>query len=221
MSEVTTEQINAGISPYSRFFLGIYDWFVLGLSCRFIWQCPSSSMLEMYNRHITANHLDIGVGTGYFIDRCKFPVPNSRLALLDLNPNSIRAAQKRLARYKPDVYQRNVLEPFNLDIPYFDSIGMMNLLHCLPGGMDNKATVFENAMAVLNPGGVLFGSTILYKGVKRNAFATAMLRIYNRKGIMTNMEDDLQLLEYYLTHYFSESNIEITGCEVLFSARKL
>jgi len=89
-----------------------------------------------------------------------------------------------------------------------------------PGGMDNKAAVFENSKAVLNPGGVLFGSTILYKRVKRNAFATIIFKIYNRKGIMTNMGDDLQLLEYYLTHYFSESKIEITGCEVLFSAKK-
>jgi len=220
MSGITTEQINAGISPYSRLFLCIYDWFVLGLSCRFIWQCPSFNMLDMYNKHITVNHLDIGVGTGYFIDHCKFPAPNPRLALLDLNPNSILAAKKRLVRYKPDVYQRNVLEPFNLDVPYFDSIGMMNLLHCLPGDMDTKAAVFENAKAVLNPGGVLFGSTILYKGVKRNTFATIILKIYNQRGIMTNMEDDLQLLEYNLTHYFSESNIEIVGCAVLFSAKK-
>ena len=34
-------------------------------------------MLEMYRKHLTANHLDIGVGTGYFIDRC---APQARIS---------------------------------------------------------------------------------------------------------------------------------------------
>lgn len=219
MTKNTREQVEAGIALYSRFFLSIYDWMVLGFACRFLWECPSRPMLELYNEHVSANHLDIGVGTGYFMDHCKFPVTNPRLALMDLNPNSLRAASKRLARYSPEVYQRNALEPFNIDGPAFDSVGMMNLLHCLPGNMNAKGTVFEHVRSVLNPGAIVFGSTILYKGVKRNLFATLSMKMNNRKGIMTNMEDDAEGLQENLRRHFSESSVQVIGCEALFWAR--
>jgi len=56
----------SGQNLYSRAFLSIYDWFALGLHCRYVWQCPSGNVLNFYNQHISASHLDIGVGTGYF-----------------------------------------------------------------------------------------------------------------------------------------------------------
>jgi 2-polyprenyl-3-methyl-5-hydroxy-6-metoxy-1,4-benzoquinol methylase len=175
-------------------------------------------MLDMYNKYVTANHLDIGVGTGYFLDKCDFPSPNPRLALMDLNANSLRFASRRLARYHPEVYQRNALEPFNMDTAPFDSIGMMNLLHCLPGNMNTKGIVFENAKSLLSPGGVVFGSTILYEGVKRNGLATVILKINNRKGFMTNMEDSIEVLKQKLEYYFAKNSVKVVGCEALFCA---
>jgi hypothetical protein len=83
---------------------------------------------------------------------------------MDLNPNSLAAAGKRLARYAPEIYCRNVLEPFALDAPPFDSVGLLNLFHCLPGNMTTKTAVFEHVREVLSPGGVVFGSTILSRG---------------------------------------------------------
>jgi len=177
-------------------------------------------MLELYNQHVSANHLDIGVGTGYFMDKCKFPNTSIRLALMDLNTNSLRTASKRLIRYKPEAYQRNVLEPFSIDAPAFDSIGMMNLLHCLPGNLKTKAIVFEHAKAVMNPGAVVFGSTILYEGVKRNAQATLAMKYSNKKGWMDNLNDSLEDLRESLQHSFSESSVKVIGCEALFWACK-
>src|SRR5262245_53778238 len=66
-------------------------------------------MAWLRNRPITADHLDVGVRTGYCLDRCRFPDPRPRLALLDLNPNSLRVAAHRLARFQPEVYRANVL----------------------------------------------------------------------------------------------------------------
>ena len=220
METIKEERVQAGIVLYSRFILAIYDWCILGYNCRFLWECPTHYLLELYNQHVSANHLDIGVGTGYFMDKCKFPGTNIRLALMDLNANSLRAAGKRLVRYKPEVYQRNALEPFGINAPAFDSVGMMNLLHCLPGNLKTKTIVFEYAKAVMNPGAVIFGSTILYEGVKRNARATWVIKASNKMGFMANMNDSLEDLRESLQHSFSDSYVKVIGCEALFWARK-
>lgn len=139
---------------------------------------------------------------------------------MDLNKNSLDVARKRLKRYNPRVYIGNALEKFDVENHRYNSIGMMNLLHCLPGDMTSKKKVFGNADEVLNPGGVLFGSTILYRGVKRNSITTMTLKWCNKKGIMTNLDDDIDVLRSSLKEQFSESDVENTGCMALFWARK-
>ncbi|MEE8419511.1 MAG: class I SAM-dependent methyltransferase, partial [Dehalococcoidales bacterium] len=205
---------------YSKSFLYIYDWMALGLFSSLVWRCPSRYLLKFYNENVTANHLDIGVGTGYFLDNCQFPSSAPRLVLMDLNPNSLEVAERRLARYNPVVYRRNALEPFDIGAAGFDSISLMNLLHCLPGDMGSKEVVFEHAGAVLNRGGVLFGSTILGRGEKCGGLAGLVLRVTNRAGFMTNLKDDIGALKEALNRHFSESSVRVTGCQALFRAKK-
>jgi SAM-dependent methyltransferase len=220
VKDTTDAEVKAAISLYSKLFLSVYNSLALGCGCRAIWGCPSRHLLELYNDCISANHLDIGVGTGYFMDKCRFPSPRPRLVLMDLNTNSLEKAGKRLARYHPETYRRNVLEPFNLDVPPFDSIGMMHLLHCLPGNMETKSVVFKNALEVLKPGGTIFGSTFLYRGVKANLLRTVTLKIVNRAGFMHNLEDTEEGLKADLEQYFTESAVWTIGSEALFRARK-
>jgi len=220
MSEIDNQRVTAGISIYSKSFLSVYDWVALGFNLRFLWKCPSGNMLNLYNKYVSGNHLDIGVGTGYFMERCKFPSLNPRIALLDLNENALEVSRKRLAKYDPQVYIGSALEKFNMNDQMYDSIGMMNLLHCLPGDMSTKGTIFNNADEVLNPGGIIFGSTILSKGVKHNLLATINLKVCNRKGIMTNLEDDVEVLRDNLKEKFSDSSVEIIGSIALFWAKK-
>jgi 2-polyprenyl-3-methyl-5-hydroxy-6-metoxy-1,4-benzoquinol methylase len=185
-----------------------------------LWECPAFHLLDLYNQHVSNNHLDIGVGTGYFLDKCKFPGTNVRLALMDSSINPLTAASKRLTRYKPEVYQRNASNSFDINTQPFDSIGMMNLLHCIPGDLKTKAIVFEHAKEVMNPKAVIFGSTILYKGVKRNTLATWAIKYYNKNGSMANMNDSLEDLQESLHNNFSDSSVKVIGCEALFWARK-
>jgi SAM-dependent methyltransferase len=220
MNKSDEERVDSAISLYTRKLLFVYDWLLLGGNCRFLWRCPAHHLLKLYNENVTSNHLDIGVGSGYFMDKCRFPSPRPRLVLMDLNHNSLNMAGKRLARYKPETYHRNVLEPFNLDIPPFDSVGIMNLLHCLPGDMKTKGVVFRNISEVLKAEGVLFGSSIMYKGLKKNPMAGKILDMVNRRGIMTNLEDTVDDLKESLDRYFTESSVNVIGYEVLFRARK-
>ena len=220
METSAEERVNLATALYSKSVLFLYDWMMLGYNCHFLWKCPSRHLLDIYNRFVTTNHLDVGVGTGYFMHKCRFPAPKPRLALMDYSPNSLNAAARRLSRYRPEVYLRNVLQPFDLPAPEFDSIALMNLLHCLPGNMKTKGVVFEHAVEVMNPGGVLFGSTILYRKDRNDVMTTMALDMSNRRGYMTNRDDIVEDLEESLAAHFPESSVRLIGYEALFWARK-
>ncbi len=219
MTEIT-KQAMTGHSVYTKLTLSVYDAWVLGISNSFIWQCPSHNLLELYNKHISANHLDIGVGTGFFLDRCKFPVINPRLALMDLNSDSLEVTSQRIRHHNPEVYLGNVLEPIQFNSNTFDSIGMNFLLHCLPGTMQTKDVVFQNIKPLLNDGGVIFGSTVLGEGVERNIFAKYLMAIYNKKGIFANNYDSLKSLKENLERHFSKTSVSVIGCIALFWGEK-
>lgn len=208
-----------GQAVYTPWSLRVYDPFVLGFSNRLLWRCPTARLLALYDRHATDNHLDVGVATGFFLDRCRFPSANPRLVLADLNRTCLAAAARRLARYRPATVQANALAPLPLNGPAFDSISMTYLLHCLPGAMAEKAVVFDHLKAWLAPGGVLFGASILGRGVPHNAAGRALLALYNRKGIFGNRDDDPAALEAALKARFGEVSLELVGCVALLVAR--
>jgi 2-polyprenyl-3-methyl-5-hydroxy-6-metoxy-1,4-benzoquinol methylase len=216
---ITAEQVEAGQAVYSKRTLAVYDFVVLGISNRFIWKCPTRRLEGHYNQHVTANHLDVGVGTAYFLDRCKFPSPTPRIALMDLNPNTLDFASKRIARYRPHTYRRNVLEPISIDGERFDSIGINYLLHCIPGSIELKAIAIDHLKALLNPNGVLFGSTLLQGGVARSWLAKRLMAVYNKKGIFANEQDDLDGLTSALKQRLRDVSVEVIGCAAIFSGR--
>jgi hypothetical protein len=209
-----------GAAVYTPSTLALYDWFVLGFSNSMVWKCPSHRILDFYNEHIADKHLDCGVGTGYFLDRCRFPSTAPTLALFDLNPNSLAITAKRLRRYAPSCHTGNVLCPIDIGMSGFGSIGLNYLLHCLPGNLDSKSIVFEHVKPLLKDGGVVFGSTILGADVPHNFLAKKLMKAHNAKGISGNLSDRRQDLEAGLKAHFAECTIRIVGCVALFSARK-
>ncbi len=215
----TPQQVEAGQAVYTPQVLGIYDLLVLGLSNRLIWRCPTPRILRHYDAHVSDNHLDVGVGTGFFLDRCRFPSGAPRVALMDLNPAALGHAAARIARYKPEQHRRNVLEPIALDAPAFDSVAINYLLHCLPGDMASKAVVLDHLLPHLRPGAVLFGSTLLTGGVTRGWMAKRLMAAYNQKGIFCNEQDDLDTLKRELGRRLEQVSVEVVGCAALFSGR--
>jgi SAM-dependent methyltransferase len=213
-------EVHAGQAAYTWWTLRLlYDVGVLGYSNRFVWKCPTSTQLGWYDANVSANHLDVGVGTGYYVAHCRYPSASPRLALMDLNANSLERAARRAARYAPEVYRRNVLDPIHLDAPRFDSISLNNLLHCLPGAMADKAVVFDHLRPLLNPGGCVFGSTLLQGDVPRSAQARFLMKTYNRGGLFSNEQDTREALERALQQRFKESQVTVRGCVALFRAR--
>ena len=214
------DEIEAGQRAYTPFVLRAYDLFVLGFSNRFVWRCRSSNMLARYDRYVGPRHLDVGVGTGWFLDRCRWPVETPDVTLLDLNENALSTASQRLRRYAPATVHANVLDPVELGSSRFESIAANYLFHCLPRGLDWKsATVALNLRPYLEPGGVLFGSTILGRGVSHNFLGRRLMRLYNRKGIFSNLEDDRQGLEHGLASQLTDVTVEVVGTVALFAGR--
>jgi len=215
----TNEEVEAGQAIYKKNVLSAYDVIVLSISNHYIWKCPSPLIEAHYNANVSSNHLDVGVGTGYFLDRCQFPTDNPRVALMDMNTNSLEFTSKRLERYQPETYQQNVLEEISTPIEPFDSIGANYLLHCLPGAIADKAIVFDYIKSLMKPGARVFGSTILQGGVERSWLAKKLMGIYNKKGIFSNTRDSLEGLKSALFQRFENVTIEVTGCVALFSGQ--
>jgi 2-polyprenyl-3-methyl-5-hydroxy-6-metoxy-1,4-benzoquinol methylase len=213
----TLEEINAGQAVYTKRMLSAYDIIVLGISNRYIWKCPSSRIEAHYNNHLSSNHLDVGVGTGYFLDRCKFPSDSPRIALMDMNSNTLEFASKRIERYSPEMYQQNILEKISTTIAPFDSVGVNYLFHCLPGAIIDKSVAFDHLKTLMNSRARIFGSTILQGGVPRGWTAKKLMALYNKKGIFANRDDDLEGLRISLTQRFENVNLEVVGCVALFS----
>jgi SAM-dependent methyltransferase len=216
-----TREAAAGAAVYSKLVLAFYDLEVLGFELPFIFKCPTPRILELYDRHVSACHLDVGVGTGYFLDRCRFPVPDPEIHLMDLNPNCLERTSRRIHRYRPVAHLWNVLEPIEEAMPRFGSISATNLLHCLPGTMLDKERFFRNVKAFLREGGVIFGATVLGQGVeKTGAPYRAVNRLFNKKSIFCNEKDNAADLDAILARNFDQRSVKIVGSMALFTARR-
>jgi len=208
--------VQKAASIYSKSTLLIYDFLVLKFSNTFAWKCPSKNILKLYNQYISNNHLDIGIGTGYFLDKCNFTDSNPNIHLLDLNPNCLEVAANRIKRYQPKTHLANILEPLTIDTSKFDSIGLNYLFHCLPGNMASKEMVLKNVVPLLNPNGKIFGSTILGKNIRTNFLAKKLMKFYNVQSIFNNTQDDLISLDKMLAKHLTHYSIHTIGCVAIF-----
>jgi len=218
MQAGSDQDVLAGQAVYSPTLLALYDAYVLSFCSRWVWRCSKTRMLAHYNEHVSARHMDVGVGTGFFLDRCRVPAAPS-IALVDLNENSLRAAASRIERYRPRSYRRNVLEPLDLGEERFDSVGANFLFHCVPGDFERKGAAFDHFLEYLNPGGVVFGATVVQGEAPRSAAARALMSVYNRHGFFHNREDTAPALEAALARRFGTWGVEMVGCAALFWAK--
>jgi SAM-dependent methyltransferase len=210
----------AGAAMYNKPMLHFYDLGVMGFNNHLVWKCPTSKLLEFYNQHVSGNHLDVGVGSGFYPDKCTFPVSRPRIVLMDLNPNALDFTANRIKRYNPTTYQVDVLQPITLDIPGFDSISLYYLLHCLPGTMKSKTAAFANLKPLLNEGGVLFGSTILGEGKPFNLLGRLQMKVGTATGAAPFAQDNLADLEQGLSTHFADYETQMVGHVALFMGRK-
>lgn len=207
----------AGQAVYTPRALRAYDTVVVRLSNRFIWRCPATLVREHYDRHVQAHHLDVGPGTGYYLDRCQFS-HSPTITLLDPNPDVLRFTSDRISRYRPTSHAADALKPIDLAAASFGSVALAHVLHCLPGNMDTKAVVFDNVIPLVQAGGVIFGTTILNQQAGHTWVGRKLMEVYNAKGIFTNKEDDPEALDRVLAERFRRYELDVVGSVAVFAA---
>jgi SAM-dependent methyltransferase len=206
-----------GQREYTPLFLRIYDPLVLGVFAPLIWRCPAARLVKGYRQHAGNPHLDVGPGTGYFLEHAGLP-DDSPVTLLDPNVNVLAHASRRLRRLDVTTVEADVLKPLPVDGP-FDSAALNGVLHCLPGPLLNKAAAIANVAAVLAPDGVLFGSSILGTSGRHTWLGRQILASNNRRGTFDNLDDTEAGLRDILEASFEQVELDIVGSMAVFAAR--
>lgn len=211
MSQARDRGASGGI--YNPVTLRLYDAGVLGLTNRLIWRCPTATMVEHYRSHAGRSHLDVGPGTGYFLERIDSP----SLTLLDLNASCLAAASDRVGHGRSVAsLQQSFFDPLPREHS-FDSIGLNFLLHCIPS--HEKWDRLSQLRGHLRPGGTIFGSTLIPDPETATLAARALNSTYNKLGVFGNADDTMDELENALRGY-TEVSTRRVGQVALFSARR-
>ena len=178
-------------------------------------------MLERYERHVGARHLDVGVGTGGFSTTAAGRSSRPQITLLDLNNElavgGIRPAPplrtQRLSR-------RTCWIQSTWAMTSSTRSGRTSSSIAFPADWSGRPRRSRRTSApTWTSGGVLFGTTILGRGVAHNLLGRRLLRLYNRKRIFSNLEDDQQGLERGLASELTEVEIDVVGAVALFVGR--
>ncbi|MEM8854897.1 MAG: hypothetical protein AAGD34_14435, partial [Pseudomonadota bacterium] len=88
--------IAKGTAAYTPRTLRLYDLVVHGISNRFLWRCPTERLREQHRALVADPHLEVGVGTGFFLDDPAID-ENIRLTLFDANPHCLAHGARRLS----------------------------------------------------------------------------------------------------------------------------
>lgn len=206
-----------GYRGYNRFLLAIYDPWVLGFMSRAVWRVPTAPYIEQYRRNLGRRHLDVGPGTGYFLEKAA-PPAGTEITLLDPNPNVLARCSRRLAAMHPTSVQASVMESLPVDTT-FNSAALSFVIHCLRGPMENKSAAIRNIAAVLEPDGVLFGGTVLGLEEHHTPQARLFLKFANKAGDFDNLGDTADGLRRILEGSFEMVEIDVGGSAATFTAR--
>jgi len=209
-----------GQELYSSAFLRIYDPVILGFYGNLVWRCPTSRLVQQYRQYVGNRHLDVGPGTGYFLEHARLP-RDTEITLLDPNPAVLAHAARRLSYLHPSRVQADVLKPLPLgNDERFESAALNYVIHCLPAPPARKAAAVRNVAEVLKPGGVLFGATVLGSTGPHTWLSRAVLWFVNSRQIFDNLADTEPELRAMLAASFATVEMHVIGSVAVFACRK-
>ena len=218
MATPTTVNGDRGAAAYKPWLLSIYDWLILGVFSTFVWRCPTAgTLLPFFRENLSKTHLDLGVGTGYFLAHSSLS-DDASITILDLNQNSLNVAKARLNRSHVQTLKHDIFQPLDPTIKY-KSISLFYLLHCLPGPPSRKMALFNDLRNNVAPEGVVYGTTVLGKGIKHNLPGKALMAFFNAKGIFDNREDSEEELTERLKACFEKVETNIVGAVLMFKCQ--
>lgn len=214
------KRLNLSQAYFNPLLLFFYDWIVYSIVSKYIWGCSVELLLSHYRALLDSPHLEVGVGTGYLLDRLD-PV-GKRIDLMDLSDSCLAKAGARLARFEPDKIKHNILEPYPEDEAnrkhYYSSICLNYVLHCVPGSFKDKSIALGNLKTLLTKDGIIFGATVVAKNNNSSKLAQLAMRVLNRMGIFNNSHDDPKKLKSELAKYYQHVDVTVISSTAFFIA---
>jgi len=207
-----TEKSQAFFNPW---LLSIYDFFVFRFISPYLWGCSKNLLVERYDKLSGFTHLEVGVGTGYLLN--KYNPQNIDLNLMDLSSNCLERSEKRLSRYQPTLWRKNILLPIDGFDKTFDSISLNYVMHCVAGDFSHKGVAFEHLKKLLNQNGVLFGTTVM-KTPESSVFASMFMWLLKKIGVFNNADDNITGLDKALKQNFTYVVVEKKSASAMFYA---
>lgn len=198
----------------------LYDVGLYQFVTPYIWRCPTRRLLDNYVENISHNHLEIGVGSGYFLKRTLCADYLQRLVLLDLNRQCLKKSAKRLIEFRPRKCHHNILLPLEETSERHTSVGMNYVLHCIPGDFLANRKIFAHIHSALEDNGVFFGATLLTRPWCSGLWSWLLMGCLNGVGIFHNRDHTLADLRHALGSVFRDVELSVVGNAAVFRAVK-
>ncbi|KAI4252678.1 MAG: hypothetical protein LQ352_004139 [Teloschistes flavicans] len=223
----SSEASARGAAIYSQsWLLTIYDWWVLGVVSTYAWACsvPQYTLPWFQKNLRKGQHLDIGVGTGYYL--AKSDLTGVQVTLADLNQDALDATRDRLVlegKVKSGETRcilHDITRPLPASCPKFNSMSLYYLLHCMPGPVPAKTVIFSHLKHSLTPDGVISGASILGKDVRHNLFGRLIMTFGNWNGMFDNRGDNAADFDDALREHFDDVETQVRGAIFLWRASK-
>jgi SAM-dependent methyltransferase len=139
------------------------------------------------------------------------------VTILDPNKDVLRHVSRRLRSLDVSAVEADVLKPLPVAGP-FVSAALHAVIHCLPGPIEREAAAVANIAAVLAPGGVLFGASVIGTSGQHTWMARRFLDVFNRQGGFDNLGDTEDGLRAILGTSFEHVEVEAIGSIAVFAA---
>jgi len=177
-----------------------YDHVVNNINCERVWRCSQQYIMNHYRNYISSYHLEIGPGTGYFLENENIRKANSieKITLVDINSEILEYASENL-QYDYSRISTVNCNLFKQTLPThikFDSVGLNYVLHCVPGNLEDKVDTLLHNLDHTDYN--LFGATVICDPLHMNPIAEYELTLLNSLGIFHNEDDTYDGLVNYL-----------------------
>ena len=216
MHAITTTQ--DGVRIYGPWLLPLYDFLIMRVLAPYVWQCPAHNFTGLYRDCMSRNHADVGVGTGYALDKCAYAPGEVRIGLFDLQSNCLEYTARRLARFAPEAYQCDAMKPIAVGADRFDSVALGGILHCIPGDMAEKGAVFDAIEPLMHSGAKVFGYTILNREIEKTWLSKVAYVVFENLKVINGPDDSASQLHRELANRFKFVEVKVIGCVALFVA---
>ncbi len=214
--DALSQPVPRSAAPYRGVNLRLYDLFVLHFTSPRAWGCTAEELSQMYRRHLSHDHAEVGVGSGYFLSN-HVRADWTQLSLIDPNPAALQYVARRLTTPAVNSHVGDILDATTLPHQRYKSVGANYVLHCLDASGNSKKTAIANLARLTADDGTLFGATVL-GDAEHNRLGRALMRICNATGTFNNTTDNEASLREHLSARFHTVHIERRRTVAMFTA---